>query len=205
MCKYMSDVRLNNGASIRSTPIPMRNGAAPAEVPFLQAFSLVERLVEVVKTWLLQSFHKKPSTPNFATVTPQVTLSGDTCVKTRTVLSSNPLSMGFFAGDMFSRACTFRVTSVFKGPVRCWWSRGGQPANFVRQRLVSCQRPAEVDLVGSETDSRLRGCAGNSTPVSFEIAAIGVPVHVPELPPESDCSLYRFGFGKRWWIASDNM
>jgi len=68
----------------------------------------------------LQSFHKKPSTPKFATVTPQVTLSGDTCVKTRTVLSSNPLSMDCFAGAMFPRACTPRVTSVFKGPAGCY-------------------------------------------------------------------------------------
>ena len=113
----------------------------------------------------VQSFHEKPGTPKFATVTRQVTLSGDTCVRTHTELSSNTPSMDFFAGAMRSRVCTPRVTSVFKGPARCWWSRGGQPANLVRQRLVSCQRPAEVDLVGSETDSRLRGCAGNSTAV----------------------------------------
>jgi len=57
----------------------------------------------------IQSFHKKSSTPNFAKVTPQVTLSGDTCVKTRTVLSSNPLSMDFIAGAMFPGPCTPRL------------------------------------------------------------------------------------------------
>jgi len=154
---------------------------------------------------LLQSFHKKTSTPRFTIVTPQVMLSGDTCVRTRTVLSSNPLSMDIFAGAKFPRECTPRVTSIFKGPARCSSSHGGQPANLVRQRIVSCQRPAEADLVGSETDSRLSGCAENSTPVWFEIGAICVPGHVPERPPEPDCRLCWLGLGKRWWIASENM
>jgi len=61
---------------------------------------------------------KKTSTPKFATVTPQVALSGDTCVRTRTVLSSSPLSMDCFAGAMFQRARTLHVTCVFKGPAR---------------------------------------------------------------------------------------
>jgi len=67
----------------------------------------------------VQSFHKKPSTPKFATVTPQVTLSGDTCVKKRTVLSSSPFSMDFFAGARFPRAGKPLANSVLKGPARC--------------------------------------------------------------------------------------
>jgi len=97
----------------------------------------------------IQSIHKKPSTPKFATVTPQVTLSGGTCDKIRTVSSSNPVSMDFMQAPGF-RVIARLLRPSYSRSLRCvdgatagsqpMWLGGGLSRARDQQRLISSAR-----------------------------------------------------------------
>jgi len=101
-------------------------------------------------------------------------------------------SQGFRNGTRNARRVrgTCRQT-VLDGPgIQPIWFGSGSFRARDQQRLTSSAR------------RQTRGCG----------AALVIPPqcdlrsqHVPERPPESDCRLCWFGFGKRWWIARENM